>query len=1059
MGAENLLSESFLAKAAGWEAMKQARLYLSGDGVVSSDWLPPVLNGVVQAGETIYRAGLVIKSDKDIENLCTCRPSREWGTICAHSVAVGLHHLQKKGTTEKAPPESGRSDPAVDLVATGSQERASGHILRRALPGEPGEPLQLHLIWPPQLEQVLRRDRVMMCLEATVRGARRPVQSLPGQQMYSLGPEDVALLDELESLVGGEPAAAWMLSVRDLARLLPALVGHPRMTAGKKSSVEITDAPWAPEVQAHLERTGQLVLSPKGSGKIPVVLPGGWIYRAGVFQPFGLPASCADIFLGPVRLSRPEVPLFLQRDWPVLVASGKVTADFSLDDFVLETPQPAFHLHLAGGLAMLEARLKCFYGPHAVTPSGGSGPAAEPALFWPDQACPTRYFARDLSAERVAVGRLIRAGFRGPDKQEAWHLDGQEAVLDFFARDLGRLEREWKVTFEERLQRSAERNLDRVEPRFRVTSSGVQWFDLSIAYGSTAGLTLRPAEVQRLLRSGHSHARLPNGRIALVDTDAVAELQEVLRDSAPRQHEQGYRLDAAQAAFLETTVHDLGWKLTASATGSLKILAQGGPGQLSCPALGALDGLLRPYQKQGVAWIHFLAEHNFGGILADEMGLGKTVQALAFVQSRREQARQEGRESPGPSLVVCPTSLITNWVAEAGRFTPGLKVLALHGPDRQASILQVPQCDLAVTSYALIRRDAERYQDWTFGTVILDEAQHIKNRQTQNAQAVKGIRSHHRLVLTGTPLENSVEDLWSIFDFLMPGYLGPAREFHERYELPITRDRCPRTQARLARRVRPFLLRRLKRDVARDLPSKVEQTVFCELTTTQREAYEQVLQAGWQEICRSTGGNPAESRMLVLTTLLRLRQICCDLRLLKLTDTTPENASAKLDLFGELLEEVLDGGHRVLVFSQFVQMLSLVGEKLDAENIPYCCLTGSTRDRAAEVGRFQRRADIPVFLISLKAGGVGLNLTGADTVVHFDPWWNPAVEAQATDRAHRLGQTRAVTSYKLITRGTVEEKILALQTRKRELIGALWGGEEDVATALTWEEIQGLLAP
>jgi SNF2 family DNA or RNA helicase len=307
-------------------------------------------------------------------------------------------------------------------------------------------------------------------------------------------------------------------------------------------------------------------------------------------------------------------------------------------------------------------------------------------------------------------------------------------------------------------------------------------------------------------------------------------------------------------------------------------------------------------------------------------------------------------------------------------------------------------------------------------------------------------------------MENSVLDLWSIFDFLMPGYLGIAQDFRERYELPIVRDKDARSQGRLARRLRPFLLRRLKSEVAADLPPKLEQVSYCELTKDQRGVYQQFLEASRKEILEAAGAEGlAKSRMLVLTALLRLRQVCCDLRLLKLEGINPGQASGKLDLFSELLEEVIDGGHRVLVFSQFVSMLTLLKERLTAEEIEFCYLDGSTANRGEVVERFQQNSTIPVFLISLKAGGVGLNLTGADTVIHFDPWWNPAVEAQATDRAHRLGQTKAVTSYKLITRDTIEEKILTLQNRKREIIQATIGGEEEFAGALSWEEIQELL--
>jgi SNF2 family DNA or RNA helicase len=480
---------------------------------------------------------------------------------------------------------------------------------------------------------------------------------------------------------------------------------------------------------------------------------------------------------------------------------------------------------------------------------------------------------------------------------------------------------------------------------------------------------------------------------------------------------------------------------------------------LECPPLGELENVLRPYQKHGVAWLHFLRQNAFGGILADEMGLGKTLQTLAFFNTLRAPLFNPQSAIRNPQLIICPTSLVFNWLAEAKKFTPELKVLALHGPDRHARFDQIPSSDIVLTSYALIRRDADRYRGLEFDTMVLDEAQHIKNRQTQNAQAVKAVSAQHRLVLTGTPMENSVLDLWSIFDFLMPGYLGTAQDFRERYELPITRDKDAAAQSRLGRRLRPFLLRRLKKEVAADLPAKLEQVSFCELTAEQRSVYQQVIEASRKEVLAAAGAQAAaKSRMLVLSALLRLRQVCCDLRLLKLDGVNPANASGKLDLFGELLEEVMDGGHRVLVFSQFVSMLSLLKERLAAEGIEYCYLDGSTSDRGAVVEQFQKNAAIPVFLISLKAGGVGLNLTGADTVIHFDPWWNPAVEDQATDRAHRIGQTKVVTSYKLIARDTVEEKILLLQNRKREMIHATIAGEEEFAASLTWEEIQELLA-
>ena len=364
-----------------------------------------------------------------------------------------------------------------------------------------------------------------------------------------------------------------------------------------------------------------------------------------------------------------------------------------------------------------------------------------------------------------------------------------------------------------------------------------------------------------------------------------------------------------------------------------------------------------------------------------------------------------------------------------------------------------------ITSYALLRRDIEQYGRWEFDAVILDEAQHIKNRFSQNAYATKALRAAQRFVLTGTPMENSLDDLWSIFDFLMPGYLGPAKEFQNRYETPITKAGSAAPLRRLRQRLRPVVLRRTKAEVAPELPARIEQVAMCEMSAEQQSVYQAILEQGRCEVFEHSGkGGEAQQRMTVLTTLTRLRQACCHLDLLPAREgKTWSEPSAKLDLCLELIEEARSGGHRVLVFSQFVSLLHLVETALRAQEITYCYLDGATVDRQGEVRRFQESPDIPVFLISLKAGGTGLNLTGADTVIHFDPWWNPAVEEQATARAHRIGQTNIVTSYKLIAQGSVEEKIVRLQEKKKELIANTLATDEAFMQSLTWNELQGLL--
>jgi superfamily II DNA or RNA helicase len=1078
------LTEALLSTAAGWDVMKRARAYLDQGEVLSSNWTPPLLRGVVQAGELSFRASMVIKGTIDIENLCTCREAREWGKICAHGVAVGLHWLKAQQPATNSTP----ARPAAGGGQTTIPSKKPSALQRDAA----GEPAELFIILPPNVDQAIARGKVMLVFEAKWSGGRCPLSALPKGRPFAFSQQDTAIIERMEALTNGETPALLQMEAQEFAGLLPALADHPNITLGKSQEVTVTKQPLNLPLRATLEANGEILLALKNKA-VAFVMVGDWVWQKQTFQPLGLPPAAQEVFRGPVRVPRSQVPQFLSQHWPQLQAAGGAEANFKLEDFTLELQAPRFLLELIGGLAQLGAQLQCAYGPRIMT-LGVT--AADESVWLPDPEVPTRYSTRDLSAEHAALARLQRSGFSGPDAQGKLQLLGQNAVLNFFAREFSKLQREWSVTLDEQLENRTMKNIERVQPQFQITSSGVQWFDLGVAFAASGGETFSPADIQRLILTGQSYTRLRNGKTAVIDTGAVEELQEVLLDCAPQQHAQGYRITSEQAGFLEATLRQhTDWRVQAPSAWRERAAKQSGEAKLECPPLGDLETVLRPYQKQGVAWLGFLRENGFGGILADEMGLGKTLQTLAFLNLLRNAecgVRNETKAAPAaiphsalrtPHLIVCPTSLVFNWVAEAKKFTPELKVLALHGPDRHALFEQIPVHDVVVTSYALIRRDAERYRELEFDTVALDEAQHIKNRQTQNAQAVKAVRSRHRIVLTGTPLENSVLDLWSIFDFLMPGYLGTAQDFRERYELPIAKEKDAKAQTRLARRLRPFMLRRLKAEVASDLPAKLEQVSFCELTPDQRSVYQQVIEASRKEVLEAVGAQGvAKSRMVVLTALLRLRQVCCDLRLLKLpkrsdgvmecgsdaqtdsalqpsnTPSLPSSSSGKLDLFGELLEEVIDGGHRLLVFSQFVGMLTLLKEKLTAEGIEFCYLDGSTTDRAGVVERFQTNAAIPVFLISLKAGGVGLNLTGADTVVHFDPWWNPAVEDQATDRAHRIGQTKVVTSYKLITRDTVEEKILMLQNRKREIIQATIGGEEEFAAALNWEEIQELLA-
>jgi superfamily II DNA or RNA helicase len=463
---------------------------------------------------------------------------------------------------------------------------------------------------------------------------------------------------------------------------------------------------------------------------------------------------------------------------------------------------------------------------------------------------------------------------------------------------------------------------------------------------------------------------------------------------------------------------------------------------------------LRDYQRDGLAWLQFLREYQLGGVLADDMGLGKTVQALAHVLTEKAAGRLDR-----PALVVAPTSLVVNWRREAERFTPDLRVLVLHGPERKGQFPAIPAHDLVVTTYPLLPRDLEALAAHEYHLLVLDEAHNIKNPKTKASAAVRGLRARHRLCLTGTPMENHLGELWALFDLLLPGLLGDERRFRRTVRVPVEQHGDQVRREALARRIAPFLLRRTKGEVVSELPPRTDITRTVALGPRQRDLYETVRAAMHEKVRQAIARRGLErSRIEVLEALLRLRQICCDPRLLEGDKGGARRESAKLELLLEMLPELVEEGRRILLFSQFTQMIALIETELARLGITYLKLTGQTRDRAGAVDRFQA-GQVPVFLVSLKAGGSGLNLTAADTVIHYDPWWNPAVERQATDRAHRIGQDKPVFAYKLLTEGTVEEKIAELQARKAALADALLGEGQGATGALSADDLEGLFEP
>jgi superfamily II DNA or RNA helicase len=650
-----------------------------------------------------------------------------------------------------------------------------------------------------------------------------------------------------------------------------------------------------------------------------------------------------------------------------------------------------------------------------------------------------------------ALALVREHGFVLEPSNRKWWLRDRHKALNFLAAQLMRL----RTTFDAEFTDNFERNTAQLRTAEVAAEIAPAGGDFSVTLGLRAGSADENA-MRAAVAANRGYIE-SEGVVYLIDSGRLAKLATAQRalggdPHAPLAPRKTVRVSGARTLEAQEIIEALSpdfqppetWRDRSRALRDLTCLQPP-------PLPPELEGCLRPYQRLGAAWMWHLHRHQLGGILADEMGLGKTLQALALLSALHQSSRRSGRQT-APTLVVAPASLLENWRREAVRFAPQLKVFTHHGERRLAAAAQAGAHDLIITSYGTLARDQLLFAAIDFACVIADEAQHIKNRRSQNAAALRALRARGRFLLTGTPLENSLDDLRSLFEFLLPGYLtavppGVRGEDRAWYD------------GRLRAQTAPYILRRTKRSVAPELPAKLEQVVWCELTAEQAALYRETQETSERELIDLEAGGAGENalRFAALNQLLRLRQICCDPRLV--APDAPAAMSAKLESFNELLAEAIDDGHRVLVFSQFTSLLALLRPELDRQGIAYCYLDGSmtAKARQAAVDRFQNNDEVPLFLLSLKAGGTGLNLTGADTVVHFDPWWNPAAEAQATDRAHRIGQTRIVTSYKLIASGTVEEKVLALQAEKRALLADVFEASDAAAAKLSLADLKSLL--
>ncbi len=734
---------------------------------------------------------------------------------------------------------------------------------------------------------------------------------------------------------------------------------------------------------------------------------------------------------------------------PVRVVTGKPRGVLTL----FEGPPQAGSSHRTR-----HASLAFLYGGHAVA-DGAALSDGVTVLDTPDEQLRVR---RILEIEEQITIAVLDAGFdRTCGSFEAvqparWTLPDESQWIDFVVQGATDLRAAGIAVEIDKSFRLEVLDVDEFDASLE-NGSGTDWFELDVGVrvGDTR-IDLVPI-LLAALRAEHAplpgkslYVPLPNGAVGRVPYDRVAPLVEVLLDLVSVEPNGKVKLsrlramDLAEGLALEGEVAKGLRSLRRTLTRTKKLPAAVVPTELKVK--------LRGYQREGFRWLAFLGEHGLGAVLADDMGLGKTLQLIALIALRRKV--------PGspPSLVVAPTSVILSWVEQLEKFAPHLMVLRWHGKERHKELERLPQVDLVLTSYTLLHRDLAILKSSAWDVLVLDEAQAIKNPRAVAGDAARSLDARQRIAVTGTPLENHLGELWSILSFAVPGALGSEQAFKAAFRLPIEKHGNPERLAMLRRRISPLLLRRTKEDVAAELPPKTLIEVPIELEDAQRDLYEIVRRSVDKRVREEIQRRGlALSKIIILDALLKLRQVCCDPALLKLATPRPDVGSAKREAFRDLIETLVGEGRKVLVFSQFVEMLDLLASDLRALGIYFSCLTGATVDRAKQVRQFQS-GDVPVFLISLKAGGVGLNLTAADTVIHYDPWWNPAVEAQATDRAHRIGQTKPVFVHRLITKGTVEEKIVAMQEKKADLARALLEGGGK-ALELDEAAIEDLLAP
>lgn len=722
---------------------------------------------------------------------------------------------------------------------------------------------------------------------------------------------------------------------------------------------------------------------------------------------------------------------FIEKVLPVIKKTMNIQVPEKIKDhYIVEQLQPKlyFDIDRSRQRPVLVARMIFAYGEHEVNPLQ-------------DEQKGSYILVRDREEEEQLMRLMYDKHFSV--RREQFVLTKEDEIFQLMTEGIQDLCRQFEVFYSKEYKANSIKKVGMLSAGIRLNTD-INLLEMDVDYGHIPKEELR--DFFRSIKLKKKYYRLKSGAFVNLMTEdkQIDELRDLLSI--------GEVTEDNKIAFSQTAVMEVDellphtQRITRDAGYKQLLEDLKNPDKTNWELPNGMEDILRPYQITGYRWLCSLAHYGMGGILADDMGLGKTLQTITYVLA-----------NPGTrTLIVCPTSLAYNWQDEFSKFAPQIATQIISGTPQERADLMQQSTDVPVwiTTYPLIRKDVDLYKAQIFDACFIDEAQFIKNPTSLGAKAVKAVQAKHRFALTGTPIENTLSELWSIFDFVMPGFFGRYRQFEECYEKPILRDHDSVQMQKLRRKIRPFVLRRMKKEVLTELPDKIETRRMAEMGAKQRKIYESYLARIQMELAGDEENTPGGNRMQVLAALTRLRQICCHPATFA---SNYHGGSGKLDLLMEQLPDILEGGHSVIVFSQFTSMLSIIAHELKQRNIPFFYLAGSTsaQERKREVKEFNH-GEVKVFLISLKAGGTGLNLTGADTVIHFDPWWNPAVEDQATDRAYRIGQKKKVQVIKYVMKDSIEEKIYELQKRKKQLSDQLIQAGESFVTQLTMEEIKEL---